>query len=308
MLRKTAHLLAYWGSQRADFHPLHCEVNKSPIQVDARHNTADQTATYLSDGGAMFLIAKLTEKNKLNKARSNKVGLYKPIFVKKLDSFRRLNTGSDRFKSIRELADWYIFDCCALKPAQVDEKGGIYDLFNVVCSYKPAGSKEAEQELREFAEAELEGEKLAFFKAKLDEAMNQRLQEVPNNPMGVVEQGSKSKGAETSTGTKPLSAKNPKAKEMFSFSQPFQNEYAQAETKMEKLQLLCDSVEEGKARGKKVLNNADRGWLGRCSRVYSCLHECFDADKERFVNEIPSLSLKDFRCPNDRHKSRAILR
>lgn len=216
-----------------------------------------------------------------------RVGPYRPIYVKCLSNVLRLHPELNNKKPMYELGVWFVRDIlqCNL------QSDSLKDLFD------SASSKYQSQAMPlDLSPAE------RFLFSRLgsaDYGAYMELQKV---------QASKSLSDSTTKEADKTLCGPSTSSSLLTLSRDYQAMYSTARALPDKLDVMCSAVFELRAllkAGKKmkVGGQTCKGnrQLYQYYKIVACMYDCFGGDKEKFLETHPKLILKKFTCVNS-HK------
>ena len=310
MLKKTAHLLAFWGFNRNYGTTQMTPMDEANVQQSARHsNKSRQTSTYLSDAGTLMLLCKKLHPDDPR----HKVGEFQSIRIETHPQYEALNLKSKPYaKPLVELAKWYVHEKLGIA-TEVLPGMSIPQLWRMAMDFTPDLS--CEQNYLEALKQHLPPAVYKATVADINKSTESRVSlalsryaEVNNLATNAsVAHALLPVGLHLATPS-PSSGSNKRRKhdqdEIVVCKRDWKQEAAKRNLPKAKLLDICEkAIEEIVAEKEKakILTDPLKTWAYRAAKVLDCLKSCHADDKTAFLEAHPNFTISKFTCSNTKH-------
>jgi len=329
ILKKTAHLFAFWGFNREYGDQMNAtqsmtSLDEADVQQSARHSKKSrQTSTYLADAGVLFKLCKELYPNDPR----HKVGRFHSIRIETHHQYDALNMASKPYaRPLLQLADWYVHDLLGIS-REIFPTMSIAQLWRKAVGHHPDLSCETDyikdlrqhlpppvakriiDNIRKSQEARLLTERARFEEVYL---MAQP------GPPSSLRRSVGGTPATTITVTRdtesPITDSSPPAtnqrrravppEEAIVGKRDYQNLAGAAGKRQQRKELVdicCEAIAdivEQKQNG-KLLVDPLKSWANRASRILQCIEQCHGGSKDAFLQENPKFTISKFTtCSN----------
>lgn len=319
ILKKTAHLFAFWGFNRQageQFRRL-TALDEANVQHSARHTKKSrQTTTYLGDSGVLFELCKTLHKNDPR----HMVGTFRGIRIEVHPQFEVLNRECARHsRPITELAHWFIHDQLGISP-ELLPRYSVLELWKKAIGFVPNRYNAQEYEEILFANMPLHMARKAILSinrvaASRVETEIHRYSQLHTIPGRVRPHGPSASALTADSSLSPADAASPDSITATSSDQPASKRRKHnpedvvdcrtnwkekaSERKLPKLELVticCGAIDEivSQKDSGKTLVDPLKTWANRASKVVACVKGCHANSKEAFVHDNPTFTISKF--------------
>ena len=298
ILRKTAFLLAYWGKRlelslltvkQTNYRNLPLPPEDiSCILLDARHENAISTATYLQDAATLcgiHLRLALPDSK-------HKVGRYQPIYLHTPSSMQSIVSNDDTSKPnhimlLPDLATWFIKDVMGTQPEIVlqDNVRPLCDKALTLYSETPDSMEELLRAFQSFLPKALCDKAVTLFE-KLPQEIHQEGQELQLRPV-------------------PEPHVVARQREYLQPTEDWQALFNAARTPIGKLDVIIRACED--IRNLWIECPPEPGlksWVYKAGRIASCIEVCHNGSPQRLLECCGGKVALNYKCPRKQHTLR----
>ena len=327
LLKKTAHLFAFWGFHREYGEQMNVtksmtSLDEADVQQSARHSKKSrQTSTYLADAGVLFKLCKELYPDDPR----HKVGRFHSIRIETHHQYDALNMASKPYaRPIVQLADWYVHDLLGI-PRELFPSMSIPALWKKAVGYHPDLSCETDyvNDLRQHLPPlvakriidnirKAQAAHLLVERARIEEVYLLAHSSPPSS--GRRDLGGTRVATVTPDSDTPIADSSPPAashkrrtvnpEEAVVGKRDYQMEAgaaAKRQQRKELVDLCCDAIKdivEQKQNG-KLLADPLKSWANRASKIVKCIEECHGGSKDAFLQSNPTFTISKFsKCAN----------